>query len=425
MGLPKVAVGRPVLIWVVFGGIMMLGLISVFMLPVELYQGASRGIISIIIRARGGLPPIAVEQMITKVVEESVSTVSNLKSMYSNSREAESRVTLEFGLETDMKFAALEVREKFSRIRSDLPEEIEKPVIANYQEADAAILILAVTSEIFNPEEIRELVEQDLKPRLDRVDGVASVDLFGGRERKILVELDRDKMYGYGISVERVMDSIGASNIQLLAGSYEVGSYDFAVRTMGAFTSIEEIGELGVKVTRQGSIIPLSEVATVKDAFLEPENYARLNLDSNVSIQIKKTALANTIKVVDGLKKVVNTFTLKDGSDLTIVEVSNKADLIKRAIGDVRNALIIGAFLVTGVIYFSFRRWIYSAIVFSTIPLSVVSTFFMMQRLGLSINVMTLSGLALSIGILVDSAVETASRIALDEPVCLSSGYFY
>ena len=124
MSLPRVSVKRPVLIWVIFATLIILGMIALFTLPIELYQGQSRGIISIIIRARGGLPPVEVERMITNPVEESVSTTSRLKNMYSNSREAESRVTLEFEPGVDMKFAGLEVREKFSRVKNVLPDEI-------------------------------------------------------------------------------------------------------------------------------------------------------------------------------------------------------------------------------------------------------------------------------------------------------------
>jgi HAE1 family hydrophobic/amphiphilic exporter-1 len=325
--------------------------------------------------------------------------------MYSNSRESESRVTLEFDTGTDMRFAALEVREKFSRIKGLLPSEIEKPVIANYQDSDSAILISAVTSETSNPEQIRSIVDRDLKPRLDRVDGVASVEIYGGRERKIMVELDRDKMFAYNVSIERVMDVIGASNVSLLAGSYEKGTYDFAIRTLGAFKSIDEIGGLGIKSTRQGSVIPLSEIATVKDSFMEPDDYARLNLSPNVSIYVKKVSLANTIKVSSAIKRVLESFEKEHKGDLRTIIISDKAKLIKRAIGDVRESLFLGIFLVTGVIYLALRRWSLSLIVASTIPVALISTFFFMDRLGFSINVMTLSGLALAIGIIVDSAI--------------------
>ena len=404
MSLPRVSVKRPVLIWVIFATLIILGMIALFTLPIELYQGQSRGIISIIIRARGGLPPVEVERMITNPVEESVSTTSRLKNMYSNSREAESRVTLEFEPGVDMKFAGLEVREKFSRVKNVLPDEIEKPVIANFQDSDSAVLIFAVTSTTLTPEEIRDLVDHEFKPRLDRVDGVASVEVYGGRERKILIELDRDKMFAYNISIERVMDVVGAANIALLAGSFERGSYQFAIRTMGAFTSIDEIGNLGIKATRQGSIIPLKEIATVKDAYLEPEDYSRLNLDQNVSVYVKKSSLANTIRVADKVKNEVDEFTAEKKGEISTTVVSDKAKLIKRAIKDVWSSLFIGVFFVSVIIYLMLRRWILSLIVLSTIPISVIGTFAFMAACGFSLNVMTLSGLALSIGIMVDSA---------------------
>ena len=386
-------------------GIAFLGFISLFFLPVELYQGKSHGVISIIIHARGGLSPVDVEQSITRPVEEAVSSSSFLKNMYSNSREAESRVTLEFEPGTDMRFAALEVREKFSRIKNLLPSEIEKPVIANYEDTDSAILIVAITSETMSPEELRQSIDQELKPRLDRTDGVASVEVYGGREKKILIEPDRDKMFAYNISIERIMDAIGSSNVTLLAGSFEQGAYDFAVRTMGTFTSVDQIGELGIKATRQGSIIPLKEIATVKEAYMEPEDYARLNLSDNISLYIKKASLANTVKVVKELNFALKQFTDDHRDTIHVVVVSDKAKLIKRAINDVRDSLFVGVILVSVIVYFSLRQWILALIVLTTIPLAVISTFFFMSRLGFSINVMTLSGLALSIGILVDSAV--------------------
>ncbi len=403
MGLPSLSVKRPVLIWVIFFSLILLGSISLFLLPVELYQGTSRGIISIIIRARGGLPPLEVERMITHPVEEAVATVTYLKNMYSNSREAESRVTLEFEPGTDMKFAGLEVREKFSRVKNLLPSEIEKPVIANFEDSDAAIFIFAVTSPTLNPEEIRGVVDYELKPRLDRVDGVASVEIYGGRERKILIELDRDKMYAYNISIERVMDVIGSSNVALLAGSFEKGEYDFAVRTMGTFNSVDEIGGLGIKGTRHGTIIPLKEIATIKDAYMEPEDFARLNLNQNVSVYVKKSSLANTIKVVDKIHQVLNDFLIERKEVHTTI-VSDKAKLIKSAITDVWHSLFLGTIFVGIIVFLALRRVNLSLVVLSSIPISVIGTFTFMAMLKLSLNVMTLSGLALAIGIMVDSA---------------------
>ncbi len=374
-------------------------------LPVELYQGQNQGIVSIIVRARGGLPPTDVEKSITKPVEEAVATVSHLKSLYSHSREAESRVTIEFEPGTNMDFAALEVREKFSRVKPRLPKEIEKPIIANYSDSDNAALIFALTSETMSPEDVRELVDQEFKPVLSRVSGVASVEVYGGRERKILVELDRDKMVAYNISIEKIMDILGQSNINLLAGNVDKGTLEFAVRTMGTFLEVEEVGSIGIHASRQGTIIPLSEVATIKDSYMEPADYARLNLEQNVTVYVKKTSLANTIPVVRDTRRVIEQFEIEYEDKFDIIIVSDKAETISKAINDVKSALLVGMILAVILIYIFLKKWILAFIVLISIPASVIATFVFMSSLGISINVMTLSGLALSIGILVDSSV--------------------
>lgn len=422
MGLPALAIRRRVFTAMLFLGLMILGVISLTRLQVELYQGQNQGIISIIVRARGGLPPLEVEKRITKPIEEAVATVHNLKNLYSHSREAEARVTMEFQPGTDMDFAALEIREKFSRVRPLLPEEIEKPVIANYDDAESAILVFAITSEDLSPEEIREIVDNDLKPVLARVEGVASVEVYGGRERKILVELDRDKMVAYNISIEKVMDILGQSNINLLVGNVDTRKIELAVRTLGAFQTVEEIGEIGIHATRQGSIIPLKEIATVKDSYLEPADHARLNLEQNVTVYVKKTSLANTILTAKTLQKVLDEFEEANKGMLDIVIVNNKAQTIERAIGDVRNALFIGMILAVAVIYVFLRQWILALIVFLSIPTSVITTFVFMGTFGISLNVMTLSGLALAIGILVDSSVVILENIFKKKEEGLSDG---
>ncbi|MBI3316715.1 MAG: efflux RND transporter permease subunit [Candidatus Omnitrophica bacterium] len=413
MGLPSIAIKRPVLTLMIFGALILLGVISLLRLPVELYQGRNQNIISIIVRARGGLPPVEVEKYITKPIEEAVSTVSHLKNLVSHSREAESRVTMEFEIDTPMRFAALEVREKFARVKPFLPKEIEKPVIANYDDAQSAVLVFALTSETLSPEEIRDLVDTDLKPILTRIDGVASLEVYGGRERKILVEMDRDKMMAYNISIEKVMDILGQSNINLLAGNVGTGKMELAIRTMGAFESVEEIGEIGIQATRQGSIIPLKEIATVKDSYLEPSDYARLNLEQNVTVYVKKESTAKTIPVVRQIRKVLRDFKIVEQKTVDIVIVTDKAEIIARAINDVKGALFIGMLLTVLLIYLFLRQWILALIVLLSIPASVITTFIFMDFLNLSLNVMTLSGLALAIGILVDSAVVILENIFL------------
>lgn len=405
MGLPNFSVKKPILIMMFLCGIILLGVISLFRLQVELYQGTARGIISIVIRVRGGLSPEEIEKGVTKPVEEAVATVSHLKSLYSNSREAESRVTLEFEPGTDMNFAALEVREKFSKAKPKLPKEIEKPVIANYSENESAIVIYAVTSPSKSPEEVRDIVDNQVRPLIARVDGVASVEVYGGRERKILVEFDRDKMFAYNISIERVMDIIGAANMDLLAGTVERGTRAFSIRTLGGFRTVEDIGDIGIATTREGSIIPLKEIATIKDSYLEPQDYARLNLTQSVSIQVKKVSDANTIKAAEAVVRAVKDYEQSSKEELKFTVIANHAKSIKRAIGDVTEALQLGVILTTFVIYLFLKRVELAFLIFLSIPISLLVTFIMMSFTGTSLNVMTLTGMAMAVGMVVDDSI--------------------
>ncbi|MDD5084743.1 MAG: efflux RND transporter permease subunit [Candidatus Omnitrophica bacterium] len=411
MGLPNISVRRPVFTIMLFIAIIILGVISLTRLQIELYQGSARGVVSIIIRARGGLPPTEVEKMITKPVEEAVGTVSHLKSLYSNSREAESRVTMEFEPGTDMNFAALEVREKFSRVKNKLPKEIEKPIIANFNENDTAILILAATSKALSPEQVREIVDAKLKPLISRVDGVASVEVYGGRERKILIELDRDRMAAYNISIEQVMNIIGKANLDLLAGTVDKDVREFSVRMLGGFRSVEEIGEIGIATTREGSIIPLREIATIKDSYLEPSDYARFNLNENVSLYIKKVSAENTIRVAKSVHNLIKAYEAQTKDDIQLITVTDRAKTIEKAINDVRDTLYQGIFLTALTIFIGLRKLSLSLIVTLSIPTSIVATFIFMDFLGISLNIMTLSGLSLAIGMLVDSSIVVIENI--------------
>jgi len=411
MGLPTLAVRKPVFVVMIFVGIFLMGIISLTRLQLELYQGTTKGIVSIIINIRGGLAPQEVEFLVTKPVEEAVGTVSHLTGLYSSTKEGESRVTMVFEPGTDMRFATLEVREKFGRVRSRLPDEIEKPVIANYNETDSAVLSYAFTSATKTPEELRQLIEEILKPELARVDGVASVEVFGGRERKILIEIDKDRLFAYNLSIDRVMDAIGAANLNILAGMVESGSSNILIRTEGFFKSLDDIRDVGISTTAQGSIITLTDIATVKDSYNEPQDYSRLNLDQNVSVSIKKASTANTIRVGKYANRMIEDFEELYDEDVNAIKISDQAATIQKAINEVRNALLIGVCLTCLVIYLFLRKIKLALIVLFSIPTSLLATFILMDFMGISINIMTLSGIALAIGSLVDTSIVILENI--------------
>jgi len=411
MSLSGFSVRRPVTIAMLFIGILLVGFVSLLNLPVDLKPNIAYGDISIIVGIRGGMPPQEVEVMVTKPIEEAVSSVSHLENIYSTSKSGESRIWLEFEPGTNMDFAALEVREKFSKIREKLPQEIEKPIIAQYKESDMPILVLAVTGKNYSPEMLRKVVDEQVKERVLRVEGVANVDIYGGRERKILVEIDKNKLHQYNVPIEQVVNLLGVNNLNLLAGDIKHGKNKFLVRIIGEFQSVEDIKNLGIATTAHGSIVRLKEIAKVRDSFLEPTSYARTDIEPVVSIYIQKESTANTIQVISSIQKELNRLKRTLDKDIFIKSTLNKSEAIKEAIVAVRTSLLYGAILAIVILFLFLRDPYVTSIIAVSIPISVMLTFALMYFYKITINVMTLSGLALGIGMLVDNSIVVLDNI--------------
>jgi len=411
MSLPNYSVNKPVSISMLFLGIVIVGVVALIRLPVELKPNIAYGDISIIIEVRGGMPPQEVESMVTKPIEEAVSTASHLENIYSTSKAGESRIWLEFEPGTNMDFAALEVREKFSKIRDKLPKEIEKPILAQYKESDTPIMILAVTSKSHSVEVLRRIVDEQIKERILRVEGVANVDVYGGRERKILVEIDQSRLQAHHVPIDNVVSSLGANNFSLLLGEVPRQKNKYLIRAIGTFETTKDIEDIGVSVTPQGSVIKLKDVADVKDSFMEPSSYARTDIEPVVSIYIQKESTANTIKAVNSIQKELSQIKNVVAKDIFIKATLNQADVINDAIDAVKSSLIIGAFLSVLILLITLRDLRPTFIIAVTIPISVMFTFILMYFQKLSLNVMTLSGLALGIGMLVDNSIVVLDNV--------------
>ena len=411
MSLSSYSVNKPVSITMLFIGIVIVGVVSLFRLPVELKPNIAYGDISIIVAVRGGMPPQEVESMVTKPIEEAVSTVAHLENIYSTSKAGESRIWLEFEPGINMDFAALETREKFSKIKDKLPKEIEKPILAQYKESDTPIMILAITSKVHSVETLRRIVDEQIKERILRIEGVANVDIYGGRERKILVEIDQSRLQAHHIPIDYVVSSLGANNFSLLLGDLPREKNKYLIRAIGIFENIKDIENIGVSVTPQGYVIKLKDVATVKDSFMEPSSYARTDIEPVVSIYIQKESTANTIKVVGGIKKELNQIKNIIDKNIYIKATLNQADVINDAIDAVRSSLVSGAFLSVLILLLTLRDLRPTFIIAVTIPISVMFTFILMYFQKLSLNVMTLSGLALGIGMLIDNSIVVLDNV--------------
>ena len=451
MSLPSASIHRPVTMLMIYTVLLMEGVICLMQLPVELYPNISFGEVSIIIQVRGGMPPTEVESLVSKQVEEAVGSVSHLAEMMSISKEGESTVVLSFEPGINMDFAALEVREKFARIKNKLPKEIEKPVIAQFKRSDVPIVIIAATSLKRTTEEIRKIVDEEIREALKRISGVADVEVAGGRERKILVEADQRKMAAQNLSLDRIIANIGANNLNLLSGEIDREKLKFVIRTIGLYQTVDDIKNIPVSTLPNGSIVRLKDVATVLDSYLEPTGYARVNIRPVVSIYIQKESMSNTIQVAAAIEKEIERLKQSLPPDLKLTITSNQADFIKKAIENLRDSLLQGAGLIILVLTFwlikmnrglgtilgcllaailflpphflygllaamviasfVFRKARPVLIVCSAIPISIIITFILMYAMKLTMNFMTLFGLALGVGMLVDNSIVVFENI--------------
>lgn len=411
MSLPNLSVRRPVAVSMFCAGVALIGVIALRLLPVEMMPNTSFGDITINIDVRGGIPASEVEKSIARPVEEAVAGVSHLKNILSISKEGNATVILEFEPGTDMDFAALEVREKFNRVRNKLPQEIEKPVIAKYEYMDVPIMILAITSDSRTPEELRKVVDEKIKERIQRIEGVARAEVVGGREGKILIEIDQPKIQSYALSINQVVDIINLNNANLLAGEIKRVKDKYLVRTIGEFKNLTELENLAIATTREGSIIRLKDIARVKDSYLEPVAFARVNYQPAVSIYVQKESLANTVKIALLIDREIKALKRILEEDIKITPTFNQAEAIQQAVNQVKSSLGLGALLAFAILFIFLRDMRVNLIIASSIPLSVLFTFSLMFFSGLTLNVMTLSGLALGVGMLVDCAIVVLDNI--------------
>lgn len=410
MGLPAFFVKRPVTIVMIFFGITIMGLISLLQLPVELMPNTSYPVVTINIDYPG-VPPTEVESMVTTKVEDAVSTVTHLRNVESSSEDGKSETVLEFEPGTDMNFAALEVREKFAKVRNKLPKEIRKPILGKYDVADAPIMIMAMLSEKIPTEVMRLLAEKVFKEPLSRITGVSNVEISGGRERKILVEVDQSRLQSYGISIEQIVKVLHDNNLNLLAGNMDKGEYKYLVRAIGQFKTIEGIQKIGLAANEQGMLLTLGDVARIKDSFLEPAGYARFDTAPTVSIYIHKERQANTIEVCEGIRKAMETMRERLGKNIQLVTVLDQSQTIRKAIETVKDSLIQGALLAGLILIIALRSFRTPLIIGVAIPLAILAAFIPMFFQHITLNTMTLSGLALACGSLVDASIVVLDNI--------------
>ncbi len=351
--------------------------------------------------------PQEVEYLITRPVEETVGVLRGVQTIHSVSRAGVSEVTLEFDWNSDMDMLSMEVREKLDRLI--LPEEAEEPIVLRFDPSLDPIIRLALsgTGELAA---MRNLAERKLKPEFETIKGIAAAQIKGGLEDEIQIDLNQERLAALNIPLERIRQVVGVSNINLPGGALRGADNQYLIRTVNEFDTVEEIAEL-IVWQGAGGTVRLKDVATVHRGTKEREEITRVNGEECVEIAIYKEGDANTVTVARLLSERVADWQGKLPPGHTLTVLFDQSHFIKQSINEVRNAAVIGGILAI-IVLLAFLRDVRSTLIIATsIPLSVVATFMLMYRTDISLNIMSLGGLTLGIGMLVDNSIVVLESI--------------
>ncbi|MFH1894153.1 MAG: efflux RND transporter permease subunit [Candidatus Zixiibacteriota bacterium] len=408
MILADVSIRRPVFATMMIVALVVLGLTSFLRLNIDLFPQVDFPFV-VVGTVYPGASAEAVENDVTKKIEDAVNSIQGLEDIQSSSREGYSQVVLRFELEMDGKEKAQDVREKMSTHRSDLPQDIEEPVIQRFDPAESPIMSLAIAGDR-SPRELTQIAKDKVKKRLESKRGVGAVDLVGGFEREIQVDVDIEKLAAYELSPFDIQNAIAAQNLEVPGGKINEGGTEFLVKTMGKFDDLNQLSNL-VVATPEGQFVRLADVATVTDGVEESKSLSRLNGRRAVSLNIKKQSGGNTVDVANLVYAELEQLRKEIPEDVSLIVAQDNSVFTRDAVHDVEVAMLYGSILAVLVIFLflaDLRSTIISAI---AIPTSIIATFTFMNALGFTLNFMTLLGLSLAVGLLIDDAIVVIENI--------------
>jgi hydrophobic/amphiphilic exporter-1 (mainly G- bacteria), HAE1 family len=412
MSLPKLAIARPVAVAMFFLAVVFLGAISFTRLPVDLLPDVAYPKL-VIYTSNPETAPAEIERFVTEPIEQAVARVPGVEHMESASREGVSMVVLRFAWGTDMDFAALNVREKVDALRGQLPERAQRPVMLRTDPRSEPIMAISVAGPgtLWST---KELAESVFRRRLEQIDGVAQAAVTGGLEREIQVDVDAMKLESYGITIDQIATALAGANTSSPSGTIRRGRLRYALRTLGELQAVEQIGDVVIAQRSAGGVaqgrILLRDIADIRDGFRERESIARYNGREAVALLVFKESGANTVRVAERVDDVMEQIR-GEYPQMSVNVAMSQAGFVSDAISNLVRNMIAGAILAFLVLILFLRDPRYPVAIALAIPISVVTTFALFHLSGVTINIMSLGGLALGVGMLVDSSIVVIENI--------------
>ncbi|MEW6367047.1 MAG: efflux RND transporter permease subunit [Acidobacteriota bacterium] len=403
MKIAEISIRRPVTVGMITVAVLMFGLVAFGRLPLNLLPDISYPSLTVETKYSQAAPN-EVENLVTKPIEEAVAVVSGVQRITSRSRAGVSEVIMEFGWGTNMDFASLDVREKIDLVQ--LPRDSEKPNVLRFDPSNDPILRV-ILSGGSNLVELRLFADKTIKKDLESLDGIAAVKINGGLEEEIQVHLDETRVAQLGLTVDDVSNTLARNNINIAGGSLYENEARYLVRTLNEFQTVAELNDLIVREDG-GKRILLKDVASIERGTKEREVVTRINGQEGVELAIFKEGDANTVQVARAAKERLNAIEKSTESSQNKINMDvmfDQSKFIEQAIGEVRSNAILGGFIAVFILFFFLKEFRSTVIIGFSIPLSIIATFFVMYQLGIKLNIMSLGGLALGVGMLVDDAI--------------------
>ncbi|HYD48867.1 MAG TPA: efflux RND transporter permease subunit [Terriglobales bacterium] len=402
MKLSDTAILRPVFAVMLIGALVAFGLISIGRLGLDLFPRVEFPFVTVTTVLNGAAPE-TVEREVTQVLEESINTIEGIRSLRSASSDSLSLLFIEFELEHDVAEKAQQVRDKVSAVRAQLPREIDPPVVERVDPDSAPILAVMVSGSV-SIRALTEYADKRIKPRLERIGGVGSVQLVGGREREIRIWIDPIRLSGYALSVDDVLAALEREHVEMPGGRIETAQREYTIKTKGKLTSAELFGGI-VVLERGGRVVHLRDVALVEDGMAEERTSSYLNGRRGVSMLIRRQSGENTVAVADAVRAELEAIRGQLPPGYEMVEAHDQSRFIRSSVRDVASDLGWGAVLAAGVVLLFLRNVRSTLISAIIIPASLLGTLTIFYIFGFTLNSMTLMALSLSIGGLIDDAI--------------------
>ncbi|CUH97031.1 putative membrane protein [Propionispora sp. 2/2-37] len=408
MILTNISLKRPVFASVTILALVLLGLVSYTSLNLEEYPDVTFPVVTVTVEYPGANPE-QVDSKIVQKIEDAVSSAQGVKHITSNAYEGMAYTIVEFTLETSPTVAAQDVRDKISKIRGDLPDDAEEPVISRYDPTQLPVITVALTGDL-TIREMTTLVDDIIKKRFEAINGVGEVTVKGALTREIDINLDKDKVASYGLAVSDILASVQSENMEVPGGKLTKGNREVNMRTIGNITDVRDFLKIPL-VKKDGVQLYLGNVADVKDGTEEMETVAKFNGKQAVMLELTKQSGANTVEVAKASQKVLEDLRkeIPPGTELTLVK--DNSEKVLESVDDVLFNLVIGGLLAVIIVFMFLGNWRSTMISGITIPASIISTFFAMKIFDFTLNVMSLLALSLVVGILIDDAIVVIENI--------------